>query len=131
MINLLKITCIACLFFSCRKTNSLNDELVKITLNQCVQRTISNETITICLDSVIQDSRCPKNADCFWQGVAQARFSATINNQVHLFTLSTNTILPGTISDTTIQPFIIRFQDLHPHDDEADRTVYAEVKISR
>lgn len=54
---------------------------------------INNGEYTINFDSVFTDSRFPEGTECFWSGVAGARFtlnnSRTINNEIiELYTLN-------------------------------------------
>lgn len=127
--NFFKLLLLALLLIACRKTTSSDQQLIKVGVKKCVQKTFGNERITICFDSVIQDSRCPINANCIWQGVAQAKFSAFIQNQKHVFTLSTNNVLPGTITDTTISNYTISFANLHPYPGQAGGEIYAEILV--
>ena len=46
--------------------------------------------ISICLDSIISDSRCPKDAICKWAGNAEVRLLFSYNNYITIFILNTH-----------------------------------------
>lgn len=46
-------------------------------------------SIEISMDSILEDSRCPPNANCVWLGVATVRFNYLDNQTNHQITLST------------------------------------------
>ncbi|MBC7889276.1 MAG: hypothetical protein H7Z13_15470 [Ferruginibacter sp.] len=118
---------------ACKKqTHPLNENYIPV--NKCQSYTISGNTVTVCLDSVIQDSRCPADAVCIWQGIAAARFAVNTANTDHLIRLAT-TKLAGYNRDTTIAGFKIEFIALLPQNKLASPVDYneyiAEVKITK
>jgi hypothetical protein len=124
--------CIIILFVACRKANSDEEQLVKVELEECTLKTFGNEPVILCFDSLVQDSRCPPNAVCIWQGVAQGRFSFRVNNQRSSFVLSTNKVLAGTITDTTIQNYTITLVDIQPYaGNNTPSPGFAEVRIKK
>src|SRR2546423_470463 len=69
--------------------------------------------ISIKLDSVLNDSRCPAEAECVWAGMATVRFVFTTENQQNIFSLS---IGSGPIkSDTIINGYKIKLIALNPY----------------
>jgi hypothetical protein len=90
--------------------------------------------ITVCLDSLVEDSRCPTGVVCVWQGTAIAKFSVTVNNNQEPVTLSTGK-LPGFPSDTILMGYKIEFINLLPYPEinvNHDISEYrAEVKITK
>ena len=128
---LFKLVCLSFALLSCRKSNTIDEQLLRIPLGTCSQKAMGSSPLTICFDSVIQDSRCPLNVVCIWQGVAEARFWALINNQSYAFTLSSNTILPGSRTDTTIGGYTISLHNLFPYPGDTSSQVYAELKVRR
>src|SRR5258708_5065601 len=48
-------------------------------------------SISVSLDSVLNDSRCPSNVECVWEGNAEARFIFEDRGGKVKFTLNTNT----------------------------------------
>jgi hypothetical protein len=78
---------------SCKKNP--NYELLqpfhgKIVLNSKIR----TDHIIVCLDSLVEDSRCPVGVVCIWQGTVIAKFSVSVNNHQQPVTLSTLK-LPG------------------------------------
>lgn len=102
----------------------------EVNVNSCEQEKIDNETVTLCLDSVLSDSRCPRYSSCVWQGVAQARFIFRVQNTQHKFILSTAN-LPGYRQDTIIAGYSIRFVDLLPYPGDPPSPAKAIVEISK
>jgi hypothetical protein len=68
--------------------------------------------ISILLDSVTQDSRCPRGVECFWEGNAAARFIFTADNNSTKFSLNT---AHSFRRDTTIAGFKIELLELKPY----------------
>lgn len=85
-----------------------------IPVNDCRSFDLGDKTLRVCLDSVIQDSRCPINAICIWEGVAVGRFSASAGNESRVITLATAPIA-GYSKETIIEGFKIEFIELSPH----------------
>jgi hypothetical protein len=104
---------------SCKKDIPASQE-VHLRLNDCRYLTECNETIRLCFDTVLQDSRCPINANCVWQGVAVARFTLHLNDGSHTLELATNEVLPNTTRDTTIKGYTITFKNLSPYPGESN-----------
>lgn len=68
---------------------------------------------TICMDSILTDSRCPEFAYCAWEGNASVQFSLTLDDQQeHEIILNTN---PNFALDTTIGNFYILMSNLDPY----------------
>lgn len=74
----------------------------------------SNNTLSLCVDSVYNDSRCPMDVICIWQGNAAVAVSFSINGNVHHLTL--NTANTNTLSaDTLIENYRISLDELAPY----------------
>ena len=67
--------------------------------------------ISIKLDSVLSDSRCPEGAECFWEGNANALFDFGLMNKQYWFSLNTHA---GFTRDTLIGGFEIKMLSLSP-----------------
>jgi hypothetical protein len=68
--------------------------------------------ISVKLDSVSGDSRCPINVECVWAGNAKVSFDFTSNNRLTPFSLNTST---GFRNDTLISGYDIKLIDLKPY----------------
>lgn len=100
-------------FSNGRATDKKPDVTAMVALNDCFQKTIGNDNIIICLDS-LNDSRCPIDAVCVWQGVATAKFTTSINGTPYHFTLGTSHVFNFN-TDTTIQHYKFSLLDVLPH----------------
>jgi hypothetical protein len=87
----------------------LNDS-ISIVYNRLYHNNDYN--ISILLDSVTQDSRCPTGVECFWEGNAAARFIFAVNNDSTKFSLNTASSFRR---DTTIAGFKIKLLELKPY----------------
>lgn len=74
----------------------------------------TNSMLTITLDSVTSDSRCPTDVNCVWEGNASVRFIVNIDNTDHEVTLNTHggNNFPN---DTTLGIYSIAMNDLLPY----------------
>ena len=100
----------------------------------CSEFENKTDHVTVCLDSLVDDSRYPAGVVCVWQGTAIAKFSVTVNNNQEPVTLSTLK-LPGFPSDTILMGYKIEFVNLLPYPEfnvSHDISEYrAEVKIRK
>jgi hypothetical protein len=122
---------------SCSKTkNVLREGTMEIGLRKCAEGTIGGNKLSLCLDSLISDSRCPANAMCIWQGTAVGKFSLTKNNEPNSFVLATINMSPNYHKDTIIMGYKIEFVNLSPYPGTvpvlvpADQ-IKAELKITK
>jgi hypothetical protein len=116
---------------SCTKQSSQAGENY-IPVNQC--QSYYNGSVTCCLDSVIQDSRCPLNATCIWAGIGVVRFKVNVSNAAHTITLATFKFTPYT-QDTTVSGFKIELVNLSAQKEMEKPFGYndyiAEVKVTK
>ena len=91
----------------------------ELLLNDTIE--ISNKTCKfnfenhffLCLDSILEDSRCPTGALCIWEGDARIRFHfEKLNEQPVYFDLHTN---PKGITEKIIDRYKISLIDLLPY----------------
>ena len=116
---------------SCKKDASSTKRL-KVALEECAPKTKEVDDLRLCFDAVLEDSRCPVNADCVWQGVAIARFTLLLNGQEHQLELATNNEQPGTHTDTTLQQYTFSLRNLQPDPGTtATEKPFAEVDIKK
>lgn len=89
------IAAIGFFLFSCTKQHSEFEARSVIGIAQCKDFKITSGKITCCLDAVIEDSRCPANANCVWAGFAAARFMVKKGTNRSVITLMAKPDLPG------------------------------------
>lgn len=121
-------------FMSCTKEPSPISYRNLIPVNKCQSFDTTGELLTCCLDSVIQDSRCPIDAVCIWQGIAVARFTVSSKNENHVITLATSNFATFK-RDTTLAGFKMEFVNLEPPNSMSNQPKYsdyvAEVRITK
>ena len=86
---------------------ALGDTVV-IRFSQTLKNPDNN--ISIRMDSVVNDSRCPIPMECFWAGIAEVRFIFKSENQETKFNLNTTTH-----RDTVLNGYKITLIDLLPY----------------
>jgi len=92
-----------------------NDLVLKDTLflscQECLK--VPENQIFFCFESVLNDSRCPIGAYCFWEGNAKTRFKfEKYNEKPVLFDLNTH---KGFTNDTIVYVYKVTLLDLKPH----------------
>jgi hypothetical protein len=88
---------------------SLNDT-INLPYHDC--RFFKEDEFYVCLDSVLNDSRCPYGAYCFWEGNATVRFRYEKSSGEPVF-FELNTYRQFR-TDTIINGFVFRFTGLSP-----------------
>lgn len=73
--------------------------------------------IVLRMDSVLNDSRCPSNVQCVWEGNAQVRFLFTVDSIRTDFVLNTHGGVQYN-SDTIIGGYSIQLLDLIPYPED-------------
>ncbi|WP_276482989.1 hypothetical protein [Paraflavitalea pollutisoli] len=127
----LAVICIA--FTACDKDQAEGTQEESLSLGQCKSQQVSGDRISLCYETLIEDSRCPKEVNCVWEGIAIGQFTFTVNNNRHTLTLST-TSAGRFINDTTIGRYKIHLQELLPYPSRSPReavTPSASVSITR
>ena len=82
--------------------------------------------ISIEFTKVVEDSRCPKNVTCVWQGAATVALTALVGTNPREFTLSTS---PATAASTGIEGFRIELLDLAPYPDATVRRASMDYSV--
>jgi len=77
------------------------------------------------MDSVLNDSRCPLNVECVWEGNAEVRFLFTVDSIQTDFTLNTNGSMPFN-ADTVIGGYSIKLLDLSPYPEDPGEILQVE-----
>ncbi len=81
---------------------------------QCATFSLNGDTLQLCYDSLLQDSRCPVDVVCVWSGVATVGIKAIHQQQTHYLELSTLDFNKWRM-DTTIGNFSIKLDDVKPY----------------
>jgi hypothetical protein len=86
------------------------DQSFELTCNEV--KTDDGNGLIISLDSVLNDSRCPKGCYCFWEGNAEARFIFSHDHNRTSFVLNT---FGGWRTDTLINGYRIKLIHILPY----------------
>ena len=85
------------------------------------------------MDSVLNDSRCPTNVQCVWEGNAEVRFLFRVDSIQTDFVLNTHGG-SGFKSDTIISGYRIKLLDLSPYPEDPGEIqqveYYSDVMVS-
>ena len=96
--------------FSCANTFNSTHAAVNLEVNECFDK-FESET-RICLDSIFNDSRCPTELVCVWEGDAIAAFTLTMNKRDRSFNLHVNDKFQN---DTLIEGVSIKLLNIFPY----------------
>jgi len=89
----------------------------------------SDPNLFVKFDSLINDSRCPKNADCIWAGDAEIAIDVTYKKELEQITLHTSNKM-GTSSE--IFGYKLELLELTPYPGDeahANDPVIAKIKV--
>lgn len=105
----------------CSNTDNRTKGAINLKVNDCFDK--FENKVSICLDSVFNDSRCPTGLVCIWEGDALASFSITRNDSIRRLILHINnsfqndTVIDGiTIKLLSIMPYPISGAQIDPQD---------------
>ena len=136
-LSILLFTTLTAFVNSCSKSNDkFRDGIIELKFSDCEKGNIAGDDLKLCFNAVVNDSRCPANAVCIWEGAATASFSFTKNGDTHRFNLSTITMKPSYSKDTVIAGYKIEFINLSPYPGTvtgpiSDSQRKAELKITK
>ena len=104
------------LLFSCKKDPTNKEKnTITVALNNCSSEETGAAAYQLCFDSLLDDSRCPKNVVCVWQGVAHGKFRFIVNNQQHVVKLATANFAPTFYTDTTVAGYHLKLINILPY----------------
>jgi hypothetical protein len=81
--------------------------------------------LSLRMDSVLGDSRCPSNVICVWEGNAEVRFLFTVDSIQTYFVLNTQGFIPFN-TDTVINGYEIRLLKLSPYPEDPGEILQVE-----
>lgn len=105
---------LATFLWGCQKPASINKSTT-IPLHGCLEPLTGRGQINLCLDTVLEDSRCPAYMECFWEGEAVARFTFYAKAKAYSLVLVAGHNSNIYHTDTLVEGYTIRFLDLYPH----------------
>jgi hypothetical protein len=108
-ISLIFLSLISCEKDTSNSDNSNNLKTIEINIKNCYK---GFENSSICFDSILYDSRCPKGGVCCWEGNAAIKIDVELNNSSHQIVLNTNANYK---TDTIIDFLYISLLELNPY----------------
>lgn len=120
------------IYYSCDSKDQLTDSIINSnqdTMTIVIHQTCNNTkyNIQFRFDSLLNDSRCPPEALCFWAGNVQVKFELTTGNKAHYFLLLNSTLLP---KDSTIAGINYKIIDLTPLSIMEGKYDYKSTKVT-
>jgi hypothetical protein len=117
--------------FACKKESGSASVNPKIEISKGDKYFVS-EHMSVSLDSVLNDSRCPSNVNCIWEGNAEVRFVYLNGTKMVKFSLNTNSSMR---KDTLLDGYTIELVRLTPYPDTEkvieQKDYKAELKIEK
>jgi len=84
------------------------------TLNIYETKLNTPNNISLSMDAVLSDSRCPEGAMCIWAGNAKARYLLSVNGSNDTIILNTHQG-PEFPSDTTLHGYTFNLEEISPY----------------
>ena len=81
--------------------------------------------LSLRMDSVLSDSRCPSNVMCIWEGNAEVRFLFMVDSIQTYFVLNTHGFTPFN-TDTIISGYEIKLLKLSPYPEDPGEILQVE-----
>lgn len=118
---------IAFCIFSCSKSS--DERSITVDVNTCTDVSMG-KGLKVCFDTLLEDSRCPANTICVWQGAARAQFRVFTGQQIHTIWLSTIDMGPHYKTDTTLAGYHLKLVNILPYPGTAPGNPVAVLKVS-
>ena len=120
----------------CNKEKNLKSGDLLLILNDTTEIALHKvytnyeNSLSIKMDSILEDSRCPIGAQCVWSGIAGARFDFILNKKLTRFDLYTlnNLNYPVWHKDTIISGYKIQLIELNPYPSLLKHFKYGQYK---
>jgi hypothetical protein len=90
-------------------------QTVTVALGETVS--LGVEGASLSFDDVVEDSRCPANAQCLWQGRVVVSGHVTVGGQSFPFTLGTLTGFEDAPASFAAGPYTLRIASVEPYPD--------------
>ena len=95
------------------QTQTSGDNTLTIGINE--KTTIPNSKISLEFKEIVEDSRCPVDVTCVWEGIAIVNIDATNGNQKTNFQVSNQNLEDKNITrSVTVSGYKITWQQLKP-----------------
>lgn len=77
--------------------------------------TFCDRVVSITFTKVTQDSRCPEDVVCIWQGLAEVELLIEVNGSEEKFLLSTFPTFQDVPSEVTFKGYIFKLEGVSPY----------------
>lgn len=128
MRSLLILALLAPILFlpSCKKEIFALNEEVSIGINSSIQVQAVDEILKIQFSDLIEDSRCPPNTNCFWEGIVRVKLRLNDSDNIELG-LGANMISSASYSGQTIELLDVIYDSDDDFGDEKKCSVVVRV----
>lgn len=115
---------------ACKKYRTTAE--TEINVAECSTVWIKGDNTKLCYDSLVQDSRCPVDAVCYWEGLANVKLTLQVGNAQYLLQLSTADNHPY-FKKIDTAGYRVELLDVHPYPGFSTRssfTPFIKVKVT-
>jgi hypothetical protein len=123
LLTILAFTAISCVKGPAEDNGT---DSINIRVTQCSSLPVNKNTISVCFDSVANESRCPQDVQCVWQGYANTKWTIHSEGQSQSFELSTLDLPNGLKKVREVLGYKIELKDLLPYPRFSNPNAYSE-----
>ena len=77
--------------------------------------TSADGSVSVTFVELIQDSRCPADAMCIWQGNVRVLIEVRQGTEMQRYTLTLGALLEGDVSSISLPGYTITLKDVQPY----------------
>ena len=112
------------------QTQTSDDNTITIGINE--KTTIPNSKISLEFKEIVEDSRCPVDVTCVWEGIAIVNIDATNGNQKTNFQVSNQNLEDKNITrSVTVSGYKITWQQLKPQPGGKEETPFVTLQYKK
>lgn len=90
----------------------------------------ASQSVEVTFIEVLEDSRCPANAICVWQGNVKVRIEVSYGTEIQQYRLTLGQLLEGDTDSITIGEFMITLIQVDPYPLASQPTNAANYQIT-
>lgn len=112
------------------QTQTSGDNTLTIGINE--KTTIPNSKISLEFKEIVEDSRCPVDVTCVWEGIAIVNMDATNGNQKTNFQISNQNLEDKNITRSiSVSGYKITWQQLKPQPGGKEETPFVTLQYKK
>jgi hypothetical protein len=100
------------------------------TLNPGESYTSGDGNVTVTVLQVLEDSRCPADAMCIWQGNVKVLVEITVGTETQQATLTLGELLDGDVTSVTIAGHTVELTQVEPYPLASQPTDPADYEVT-